>query len=210
MIVCLVGGEGSSVAPSTQFSSGPCLQSSPMSSGDPKGAGPSKRRKERDPNWIREEILALVEAKREEYLEEMEVVDVRDLMATDISKWGCIAEKVNSITGSEIVREGPALTFPERRQHNLPRSYYREVYQSMHELMLHRPSMNPPHQWDLLRPGDGNFNEYRELDTPLSPMYNNLQEKHANMEPMQESVPEDSADSMGDSMEVACGQRSKS
>ena len=55
-------------------------------SGDLEGAGPSKRWKEHDPNWTHEEILALVEAKKEEYLEEMEVVDVRDLMATNISK----------------------------------------------------------------------------------------------------------------------------
>ena len=70
----------------------------PPPPGDPEGAGPTKRRKERDPNWSREEILALVEAKREEYLEEMEVLDARDLMATDISKWRRIAEKVNAIT----------------------------------------------------------------------------------------------------------------
>ena len=76
------------------------------SSGNPEGTRPSKRCKEHDSNWICEEIL--VEAKREEYLEEMEVVDVRDLKATDISKWGHIVEKVNSITRNEIVCEGPA------------------------------------------------------------------------------------------------------
>lgn len=56
--------------------------------------------------------MALVEAKREELLEEMEVVDARDLMASDISKWGRIAEKVNAITSGEIVREGPASEVP--------------------------------------------------------------------------------------------------
>ena len=72
------------------------------------GAGPSRRRKERDPNWSREEIMALVEAKRLEHLEEMEVIDARDLMSTDVTKWGKIALEVNAITGGGVIREGPA------------------------------------------------------------------------------------------------------
>lgn len=71
-------------------------------------AGPSRRRKERDPNWSKDEILALVEAKRLEHLEEMEVIDARDLMSTDVTKWGKIAREVNAITGGGVVREGPA------------------------------------------------------------------------------------------------------
>lgn len=72
------------------------------------GGGPSRRRKERDPNWSKEEIMALVEAKRLEHLEEMEVIDARDLMFTDVTKWGKIALEVNAISWGEVVREGPA------------------------------------------------------------------------------------------------------
>ena len=81
------------------------------------------------------------------------------------------------------------VTFPKHYQHNFPSSYFWKVYQSMQELKLHHPSMNPPYQRDLLRLGDGNFNDYKQPDTPLFPMYNNLQEEHVNVEPMQESIP---------------------
>ena len=75
---------------------------------DPDVVASTRRRKEQDPNWSREDILALVEAKREEYIDEMEVTDVRDLMASELTKWGCIAEKVIAATGGEIIREAPA------------------------------------------------------------------------------------------------------
>lgn len=157
----------------------------------------SKKRKERDPNWVREEILALVEAKREEYIEELDIVDARDLIVTDVSKWTRIATKVSNTTGGDVTREGPAckhkwqsimsdykriadfhgatgrneeeyfqLRFADRKQLNLPRSFFSEVYQSMHELMVHRPIMNPPHARDLLHPGDGNFHHDRTKDAP--------------------------------------------
>ena len=72
------------------------------------GPRPSRRRKERDPNWSKEEILALVEAKRLEHLEEMEVIDARDLMSTNVTKRGKIAIEVNNITGGGVLPEGPA------------------------------------------------------------------------------------------------------
>lgn len=49
-----------------------------------------------------------MEAKRLEHLEEMEVIDARDLMSTDVTKWGKIAIEVNTITGGGVLREGPA------------------------------------------------------------------------------------------------------
>ena len=75
----------------------------PPPRGDLDNVSPSRKRKNKDPNWSREEILALVEAKKDEYMEKMEVVDARDLMATDVSKWGYIAEKVNSATGGAVI-----------------------------------------------------------------------------------------------------------
>ena len=47
--------------------------------------------------------MVLVEAKREEYFDELDIIDARDLMEADVSKWGRIVEKVNSIAGSKVV-----------------------------------------------------------------------------------------------------------
>ena len=168
----------------------------PLPSGDPDGVGNSQCRKDRDPNWTREEILVLVKAKREEYFEELDIIDTRDLMASDVSKWRRIVEKENSAVGREVVQEGSAckhkwqsilldykriadfhnmtrrngeeyfhLSFVERWQYNLPQSYYREVYEQMHEFMMHRPIMNPPHQRHLLRPGDSTYNHDQRQPT---------------------------------------------
>ena len=77
----------------------------PGSSRDPEDAGSSKRRKEHDSNWSRDEILALVEGKREEYIDKMEVTNAHNLMTTDMTKWGRIAEKVNVAMGGEIIQK---------------------------------------------------------------------------------------------------------
>ena len=53
-------------------------------------AGPSSKKK-RDPNWSKGEILALIEAKRQEYINEMNVEDVRELICPEVGKWGKIA-----------------------------------------------------------------------------------------------------------------------
>jgi hypothetical protein len=50
-------------------------------------AVPAKPRKERDPNWSRIEMLALVRAKRAEFIEELEADDPRQLMNPEMSKW---------------------------------------------------------------------------------------------------------------------------
>lgn len=44
-------------------------------------------RKDRRPNWLPKEIFFLLVAKRDMYLEELEIVDGRDLMTPDTSKW---------------------------------------------------------------------------------------------------------------------------
>lgn len=61
-------------------------------------AGPSSK-KDRDPNWSKSEILALIEAKRQEYVEEMSVDDPRELMCPELGKWGKIALKLNASKG---------------------------------------------------------------------------------------------------------------
>ena len=61
-------------------------------------AGPSSK-KERDPNWSKAEILSLIEAKRQEYLEEMSVDDPRELICPELGKWGKIAKILNASKG---------------------------------------------------------------------------------------------------------------
>jgi hypothetical protein len=41
-----------------------------------------------------QEMLALVAAKREEYMDEVETVDTRDLMDPNVTKWSRISERV--------------------------------------------------------------------------------------------------------------------
>jgi hypothetical protein len=43
-----------------------------------------------------QEMLALVAAKREEYMDEVETVDTRDLMDPNVTKWSRISERVMS------------------------------------------------------------------------------------------------------------------
>jgi hypothetical protein len=51
--------------------------------------GESSRRPRLDhgPNWNLQEMLALVDAKRDEYMDELDTVDARDLMDPDVTKW---------------------------------------------------------------------------------------------------------------------------
>lgn len=41
-----------------------------------------------------QEMLALVTAKRDEVMDEVDTVDARDLMEPDVTKWSCILAKV--------------------------------------------------------------------------------------------------------------------
>jgi hypothetical protein len=55
-----------------------------------------KGRKERDPNWSRLEMLALVRAKRAEFMDELQVDDQRELMSTEGTKWERVSLSVNT------------------------------------------------------------------------------------------------------------------
>ena len=56
---------------------------------------PAKRaRKDRGPNWLPQEVMALVNAKQEMHLEEMDTVDARDLMNADSRKWQRVSHEV--------------------------------------------------------------------------------------------------------------------
>jgi hypothetical protein len=58
--------------------------------------GDSSHRPHRDrcPNWTLQKMLVLVDTKREEYIDELDMIDVRDLMDPDVTKWTRISEKV--------------------------------------------------------------------------------------------------------------------
>jgi hypothetical protein len=39
-------------------------------------------------------MITLVDAKREEFLEELDTIDGRDLMDSEVTKWSCISDKI--------------------------------------------------------------------------------------------------------------------
>ena len=70
-----------------------------------------KVHKKRDPNWSRVEMVALVQAKRAEFMDELEVDDPRDLMNPKISKWHKISVAVNSMQGISCYRSPEACKY---------------------------------------------------------------------------------------------------
>ena len=56
------------------------------SSSDIQGESSQKARRDRRPNWSLNEMIALVDAKREEFLEELDAIDGRDLMDSEVTK----------------------------------------------------------------------------------------------------------------------------
>ena len=73
------------------------------------GAGQSKQpRKERGSNWSAQEVHALVSAKREVFLRELNTVHVRHLMTSDMTKWQRISAIVMRVACSPCYRDGSA------------------------------------------------------------------------------------------------------
>jgi hypothetical protein len=68
----------------------------------------TRARKDRQPNWSQVEISALIAAKRELFLEELDVVDGRDLMNPEASKWIRVSQHVMRAGHSPCMRDGPA------------------------------------------------------------------------------------------------------
>jgi hypothetical protein len=69
---------------------------------------PKKARKDRGPNWLPQEIAALIAVKREHYMQELDTIDERDLMIPKTSKWLRISHCVTSASYSPILCDGPA------------------------------------------------------------------------------------------------------
>lgn len=91
------------------FSRGICASVFPPTTPTAPGRSPAKRaRKDRGPNWLPQEIAALIAAKREMCLQELDTIDGRDLMTPETSKWIRVSHIVNSAGCSPILRDGPA------------------------------------------------------------------------------------------------------
>ena len=56
------------------------------STSDSQGESSQKARRDRRPNWSINEMIALVDAKRDEFLEELDAVYGRDLMDSEVTK----------------------------------------------------------------------------------------------------------------------------
>ena len=78
------------------------------SSSDSQGESSQKARRDRRPNWSLNEMIALVDAKREEFLEELDAIDGRDLMDSEVTKWSRISDKIMSSGFSTHFRDGMA------------------------------------------------------------------------------------------------------
>ena len=79
------------------------------STSDSQGNISQKTRRDKNPNWSLNEMIALVDAKREEFLEVLDVVDTRDLMDPEVTKWSRISNKIMASDFSMHYRDGMAL-----------------------------------------------------------------------------------------------------
>ena len=78
------------------------------STSDSQGETFQKARRDRRPNWSLNEMIALVDAKREEFLEELDAIDGRDLMDSEVTKWSRISDKIMASGFSTHFRDGMA------------------------------------------------------------------------------------------------------
>jgi hypothetical protein len=77
--------------------------------GNDSKTGPS--RKERDPNWTKQEILPLVEAKRQVYMDELAVEDPKKLMNPELRKWRKIALVINNGKQDKVEQDNHACKY---------------------------------------------------------------------------------------------------
>ena len=77
------------------------LTSSDSGDGEPV---PKTGKKEWDPNWNHIEMMALVRAKRHEFLEELDTKDPRELMSNEMMKWERVSLFVNRADGISCFR----------------------------------------------------------------------------------------------------------
>jgi hypothetical protein len=69
---------------------------------------PGRQRRDHMPNWSQQEVCALISAKRELYMEEIDMLDGRDLMTTDVNRWLHVSTLVMDAGFSPCLRDGPS------------------------------------------------------------------------------------------------------
>ena len=99
-----------------------------------------KARKDRGPNWLQNEIFALIAAKREMFFEDMDSVDARDLMTPNTTKWLRISQEVMRVGHSPCLRDGPAC----KTKWNQILPDYRRISE-----YLNRTGINVPDYWEF-------------------------------------------------------------
>ena len=105
------------------------------------GPSQSKRaQKDRGPNWSSQEILALIAAKREMFLEDLDTIDGRDLMTPKNTKWIRISKDIMRAGYSPCTWDGPAC----KTKWNQLVPDYKKIAD-----YLSRTGRNVPNYWDL-------------------------------------------------------------
>lgn len=99
-----------------------------------------RARKDRGPNWIPQEIFALIQAKRDMFLEELDTIDGRDLMTPETSKWMRVSQHVMRAGHSPCFRDG---TSCKTKWNQLIPDYKRIAD------FLSRTGRNAPDYWDM-------------------------------------------------------------
>lgn len=64
------------------------------STSDAQGVTSPNIRRDRRPNRSLNEMIELVDVKREEFLDELDAIDGCDLMDSTVIKWSCISDKI--------------------------------------------------------------------------------------------------------------------
>jgi hypothetical protein len=88
---------------------GKCKASTSSISGD--GEQSRRPRKERNLNWNRLEMIALVCAKRAEFSEELQANDPCELMSSEMTKWDHVSLSINAVAGITYFRSVEACKY---------------------------------------------------------------------------------------------------
>ena len=165
------------------------------STSNSQGKTSQKTRRDRRPNWSLNKMIALVDAKREEFLKELDAIDGRNLMDTEVTKWSWILDKIMASDFFTHYGDGMAckvkwhliihdyrrvadyyVTNPQWINHE--NYYVKEIYVNIHEWFGRRPQIQPPsHVCDLLNSHDkvfprGNFDSVEEDVEVVDPSVN--------------------------------------
>jgi hypothetical protein len=76
------------------------------STSDSQGESSQNARRDRRPNWSLNKMVAIVGAKRDEFLEELDAIDGRGHMDSEVTKWSRILDKIMASCFSTHFRDG--------------------------------------------------------------------------------------------------------